>query len=79
MSLACPELQFLFREIRTRRLRVASFFHVSVAIFRILGTRQAEFARRLFRLAQQEYHSRYECLSHGEIRFVCLACGACAL
>lgn len=32
------------------------------------STPQAALARRLFRLAQQEYHSRYECLSHREIR-----------
>eukprot|EP00752_Nemacystus_decipiens_P010472 g9330.t1 len=35
-----------------------------------LSAEQADLARRLFRLAQQEYHSRYECLSHREIREV---------
>eukprot|EP00903_Cladosiphon_okamuranus_P011605 g10915.t1 len=35
-----------------------------------LSPEKAELARQLFRLAQQEYHSRYECLSHREIREV---------
>lgn len=36
--------------------------------FHVLSHLQAELARSLFRLAQQEYHSRFECLSHREIR-----------
>ncbi|CAB1106885.1 unnamed protein product [Ectocarpus sp. CCAP 1310/34] len=35
-----------------------------------LSPEKAELARSLFRLAQQEYHSRFECLSHREIREV---------
>lgn len=75
MSLSCPELQRTFREIRTRRLRFVNplLFCFCDEFSHLGNTCQAEFARRLFRLAQQEYHSRYECLSHREIRYVLLA------
>ncbi|CAM9479783.1 unnamed protein product, partial [Laminaria digitata] len=33
-----------------------------------LSAEKTDLARSLFRLAQQQYHSRYECLSHREIR-----------
>ncbi|CAN0157154.1 unnamed protein product, partial [Pylaiella littoralis] len=44
-----------------------------------LSPEKAEFARHLFRLSQEEYHSRYECLSHGEIREVVALGGPNAL
>eukprot|EP00904_Undaria_pinnatifida_P010151 jgi/Undpi1/6266/HiC_scaffold_20.g08750.m1 len=41
---------------------------IGAAVELKLSAEQAELARSLFRLAQQQYHSRYECLSHREIR-----------
>lgn len=57
-----------------------SFIWLLTTVFGVLVTSpQAELARRLFRLAQQEYHSRYECLSHREIRYKMARCSSYTL